>query len=33
MGRMVQRFSELTMAHRGEVKVTVTTVIVSSLLE
>ncbi|KAH6824529.1 delta subunit of Mt ATP synthase [Perilla frutescens var. hirtella] len=25
--RMVQRFSELTMAHRGEVKVTVTTVI------
>ncbi|XP_057807703.1 ATP synthase subunit O, mitochondrial-like isoform X1 [Salvia miltiorrhiza] len=33
LGRMVQRFSELTMAHRGEVKVTVTTVIVSSLLE
>ncbi|XP_047946851.1 ATP synthase subunit O, mitochondrial-like [Salvia hispanica] len=27
VGRMVQRFSELTMAHRGEVKVTVTTVI------
>ncbi|KAL1564406.1 ATP synthase subunit O, mitochondrial-like [Salvia divinorum] len=27
LGRMVQRFSELTMAHRGEVKVTVTTVI------
>ncbi|KAG6421845.1 hypothetical protein SASPL_118404 [Salvia splendens] len=33
VARMVQRFSELTMAHRGEVKVTVTTVIVSSLLE
>lgn len=27
--RMAQRFSELTMAHRGEVKATVTTVIVS----
>lgn len=27
--RMAQRFSELTMAHIGEVKVTVTSVIVS----
>jgi len=30
MGNMAKKFTELTMAHKGEVKAIVTTVIVSS---